>query len=252
MTKTIVNEGGNIFKNTEGQPATARINRVDVEPTVQWLEQITGLELTDNKLGTTGLAPTSGDLDLAVDQTKINKEQLIAKLTGWLNSKNMNPADYIKKSGVSVHFKTPIQGNEKNGHVQTDFMFGDPDWMKFSLSGTVGSNFKGADRHVMLASIAKPQGLKWSFKSGLIDRKTEQVLSKDPDKIAELLLGKGATAKDLATVETIHAKIKNRTDYEQLIQDARDSFEKIGKTLPEHKIAGTPVWFRNLMDRLPE
>lgn len=250
--KKRINEGGNIFKNQEGQPGTIRINRTDVEPTVQWLEQITGLELTDNKLGTTGLAPSSGDIDLAVDQNKINKEQLIAKLSGWLRSKNLNPADYIKKSGVSVHFKTPIQGNEKNGHVQTDFMFGEPEWMKFSLSGTVGSNFKGADRHVMMASIAKPQGYKWSFKSGLIDRATNEVVTKDPDKIAELLLGKGATAKDLSTVETIHAKIKNRSDFNELIQDAKDSFEKIGKELPEHKIAGTPVWFRNLMDRLPE
>lgn len=249
--KKKINEGGNIFKNPQGQPDTVRINRTDVEPTIQWLEKITGLELTSNKLGTTGFAPTSGDLDLAVDQNKINKEQLVAKLSGWLRSKNMNPSDYIKKSGISVHFKTPIQGNDKNGHVQTDFMFGNPEWMKFSLSGTVGSNYKGVDRHVMLASIAKPQGYKWSFKSGLIDRGSDQIISQDPDKIAELLLGKGAEAKDLSTVETIHAKIKNRSNYDELIQDAKDSFSKTGKQLPEHYIAGTPVWFRNLMDRIP-
>ena len=163
----------------------------------------------------------------------------------------MDPAEYIKKSGVSVHFKTPIQGNPKNGNVQTDFMFGDPQWMKFSLSGTVGSNYKGADRHVMMSSIAKPQGYKWSFKSGLMDRETNEIITKEPNKIAELLLGKGATAKDLSTVETIHARIKNRTDYNELIADAKDSFSKIGKELPEHVISGTPVWFRNLMDRIP-
>ena len=65
--KKRINEGGNIFKNADGQPDTIRINRVDVEPTVQWLETITGLELTDFKLGTTGLAPSSGDIDLAQD-----------------------------------------------------------------------------------------------------------------------------------------------------------------------------------------
>ena len=47
--KKRINEGGNIFKNADGQPDTIRINRVDVEPTVQWLETITGLELTDYK-----------------------------------------------------------------------------------------------------------------------------------------------------------------------------------------------------------
>ena len=164
----------------------------------------------------------------------------------------MDPAEYIKKSGVSVHFKTPIQGNIKNGNVQTDFMFGDPEWMKFSLSGTVGSQFKGSDRHVMLASVAKAQGMKWSFKSGLMDRETNEVITKEPDKIAELLLGKGAVAKDLSTVETIHAKIKNRSDFANLIADAKDSFDKIGKKLPEHIVTGTTVWFRNLLDRIPE
>ena len=92
--KKKINEGGNIFKTQDGKPDTIRINRVDVEPTVQWLETITGLELTDFKLGTTGLAPSSGDIDLAVDQNKINKEQLIAKLSGWLRSKNMDPVSY--------------------------------------------------------------------------------------------------------------------------------------------------------------
>ena len=32
--KKRINEGGNIFKNADGQPDTIRINRVDVEPTV--------------------------------------------------------------------------------------------------------------------------------------------------------------------------------------------------------------------------
>ena len=38
--KKRINEGGNIFKNADGQPDTIRINRVDVEPTVQLLETI--------------------------------------------------------------------------------------------------------------------------------------------------------------------------------------------------------------------
>ena len=65
----ILNEGGNIFKNAEGQPATQRINQADVEPTLKWLEKITGLNHVDNMLGSTGIKPTSGDLDVAVDKT---------------------------------------------------------------------------------------------------------------------------------------------------------------------------------------
>ena len=158
--KTKINEGGNIFKNADGQPDTIRINRVDVEPQYSGLNN-PGLELTDNKLGTTGLAPSSGDLDLAVDQNKINKEQLVAKLSGWLRSKNMDPQSTSKR--VESVYSKSIQGNQKR-KCSNRFYVWRSQWMKFSLSGTVGSNYKGADRHVMMASIAKPQGYKWSFK----------------------------------------------------------------------------------------
>ena len=40
----ILNEGGNVFKTPDGQDATQRINQADVEPTLKWLEQITGLD----------------------------------------------------------------------------------------------------------------------------------------------------------------------------------------------------------------
>ena len=54
-------EGGNVFKDVKGIPTTQRIAKDNVVPTVQWLEQLTGLNLQDNMLGTTGRAATSGD-----------------------------------------------------------------------------------------------------------------------------------------------------------------------------------------------
>ena len=216
----ILNEGGNVFKDPNGQIATTRINKADVAPTLDWLEKVTGLELKANTLGTTGIAPTSGDIDVAVDQAKLGKDQLVDVLSRWAIQNKQDPKQWVRKSGVSVHFKTPIRGSAKNGYVQTDLMFGDPDWMKWSLrGGEVGSEYKGADRHVMIASVAKPQGYKWSFKAGLLNRETNEPITKDPNKIAELILGKGATANDLNSVETIHAKIKDRSDYDQLIAD---------------------------------
>ena len=245
----ILNEGGNIFKDPNGQIATRRINKADVAPTLSWLEQVTGLELSSNTLGTTGIAPTSGDIDVAVDQSKVTKDELADKLTQWAVKNKQDPKQWVKKSGISVHFKTPIKGSANNGYVQTDLMFGEPDWMKWSLQGgEVGSDYKGSDRHVMIASIAKPQGYKWSHKAGLLNRETNEPLTKDPNKIAELLLGKGATKNDLNSVETIHAKIKARSDYDKLIADVKDSFAKIGKALPES--SGPIKWFRNMMDQL--
>ena len=67
----LLKEGGNIFKDPEsGNPLTQRIARDDVDPTLGWVEKLTNLSLKDAKLGSTGIRSTSGDLDVAVDQTK--------------------------------------------------------------------------------------------------------------------------------------------------------------------------------------
>jgi len=243
-------EGGNIFKGAKGELLTGRINQADVAPTVKWLEGITGLSLQDSMLGTTGKAATSGDMDLGVDESKISKDELVAKLSQWAQSQQQDPKQWVRKSGISVHFKTPIGGDmKKEKFVQTDFMFGDPTWQKFSLQGgTVGSDYKGVDRHILLASIAKALGYRWSHNYGLLNRESNQPVSKDPDRIAQLLLGVDHTAKDLNSVESIHKIIRGRSDYEKLIADAVESFAKAGKRLPEHTVEGSNVWFRNMMN----
>ena len=245
----MLKEGGNIFKGSQGELLTGRINQADVAPTVKWLEGITGLPLQDGMLGTTGKAPTSGDLDLSVDENKISKDELVAKLSQWAQSKKQDPKQWVRKSGISVHFRTPIAGDEKKGFVQTDFMFGEPEWQKFSLQGGLtGSEYKGMDRHILLASIAKALGYRWSHNYGLLNRESNQPVSKDPDRIAQLLLGVDHTSKDLASVESIHKIIKNRSDYEKLVADAVESFGRAGKKLPEHTVEGRNVWFRNMMN----
>jgi len=228
LFKALLMEGGNVFKDENGKEATKRINRADVIPTVKYLEKITALNLVDNMLGTTGRKDTSGDLDLGVNEKEISKDELVSLL---LNKFSKND---IKKSGNNVHLKTPINGNPKNGFVQTDFMFGDQDWLKFSMQGgRENSTFKGVDRALLMASIAKAQGLKWSYLNGLVDRETNKTLTKNPDEIAKLLLSKNATGKDLADVESIIDIIKNRKDYKDLIAQAQSDFEKKGLTLNE-------------------
>lgn len=235
-------EGGNVFKTAEGQPATLRISRENVVPTVQWLEQLTGLNLVDNMLGSTGRKETSGDLDLAIDASKITKDVLVQQLLG----KGIRPED-IKKSGDSVHLKTPILGDKSNGYVQTDFMFGDPEFQKFALN--VGdSEFKGVHRALLLASIAKAQGMKWSYKNGLVNRETNEIISKDPQEIADKLIN--GTVADLSSVETIVKKIKSRPDYEELVKDAREAFSKENLTLPESSVLpGTGAWYRQFINK---
>ena len=234
---TLLNEGGNIFKDLEGNPATQRINLADVKPTLSWLEKITKLDHKNHMLGSTGVKDTSGDLDVAIDKEKVDKDELVALLGAWVN-KNHPGEDlkqWVRKSGISVHFKTPINGNPKNGFVQTLLMFGDQKFMKFALGGMdAKSNFKGQHRMIMIASLAKAQGYKWSPQNGLVDRLTNQPLkkSKDPEFISKTLMGPTATAKDLQSVESINNKIKADPNYENLVADAKEWFEKDGLELP--------------------
>jgi hypothetical protein len=233
----ILNEGGNIFKNAEGEPATIRINKADVKPTLGWLEKITGLDHKGHMLGSTGVKDTSGDLDVAIEKDKVSKDDLVGKLQAWVvkNHPDEEPKQWIRKSGISVHFKTPIRGNEKNGFVQTDLMFGDQKFMKFALGGMdAKSNFKGQHRMIMIASLAKALGYKWSPSNGLVDRISNEPLegAKDPKFIAKTLMGPTATPQDLQSVESINAKIKADPNYENLVKDAKDWFEKDGLELP--------------------
>lgn len=239
-----LDEGGNVFKDQQGNSLTGRIRREQVAPTVKWLEDLTGLSLVDNMLGTTGRKETSGDLDLAVDASKVDKETLIKTLL----SKGVDAKD-IKKSGDSVHLKTPIQGGD--GFVQTDFMFGEPKWQQFSMQGgSEGSQYRGMHRHILLASVAKALGMKWSYKNGLMDRESNTPIEggKDPKIIGKML---GIPANKLGTFEDILAAIKDRPEYEQLIADAREALARENLKLPEAApTPGTAAWFRSITGQI--
>jgi len=226
----ILKEGGNVFKDMKGQILTQRINQTDVAPTLAWLDMmLPGLDLQNNTLGSTGKKPTSGDLDLAVDASQVSKEQLANRLTQWATSHGLKPDEYVKKSGISVHFKTPIGGNPNSGYVQTDFMFlTNVPFSKFILSAPGDSNYGGSDRNVLLNSIAKSMGYKLNQNSGIADRATNAIISDDPDKIAKLLLNKQSTRDNLHSVETIVAALERDPKRDAKLKDAREHFAKKG------------------------
>jgi Family of unknown function (DUF6267) len=226
----ILKEGGNVFKGNNGEALTQRVNQTDVKPTLAWLEEmLPGLDLQNNMLGSTGLKPTSGDIDLNIDANAVTKEQLAIRLSQWAASHGFKPEDYVRKSGNAVHFKTPIVGNPNNGYVQTDFMFSkNPTWSSFFMRSGADSNYKGVDRAVLLSSIAKTLGYKINTTDGLIDRATGKLITADPDKIAKMLLTRQATAQDLSTVETIVAALERDPQKDAKLKDARDYFAKTG------------------------
>jgi hypothetical protein len=245
-------EGGNVFKDGDGRALTQRINQTDVKPTLAWLDlMLPGLDLQNNTLGSTGLKPTSGDLDVAVDANQVTKEQLVARLTQWVASHGLKPEQYIKKTGTAVHFKTPIVGNPNKGYVQTDFMFlKNVPWSKFVLTAPANSEYKGVDRNILMNSMAKSMGYKLNQIAGIADRATNQVITDDPDKVAKMLLNNRATKDDLYSVETIIQALANDPKRDAKLADAREHFAREGVPFFETRGESDTNFLARLRDRI--
>ena len=246
-------EGGNVFKTKTGEPRTQRINRQDIPATINWIEQVTGVEFPQDRwLGSTGKKPTSGDLDLAVDLNEVSKEQLAGILTQFVQSQGLDPREYVSKRG-EVHLCTPIAGDANRGFVQTDFMFfPNLDWGGFYYSGGEDSEYKGMNRNVLMSSIAKQAGLKVGA-NGMFSRTTNELVDggQDPDYVASVLLGPGATRDNLKNVESIYAALSNDPDREAKVKDFREYLASEGMREPDMTVRESDANFlARLRDRI--
>lgn len=244
----VVNEGGNVFKGPNKEPLTQRINREDIPATIAWVERASGVAFPESTwLGTTGRKSSSGDLDLSVDESKLDKDTLVQSLLANGVDKNS-----IKKSGDSVHVKAPIAGDPNKGFVQADLMFGEPDWQSFSMSGSAeGSKLTGMSRHIILASVvtALHPGLKWSYKNGLVDRVTNTTIEngKSPAALSKVT---GIPVAKLNSADDIIDAISKRPNYAQLVAAARETLALSDIQLPEAApTPGTAAWFRTYSDK---
>ncbi len=253
-------EGGNVFKGPDKEPLTRRIKREEIPTTIAFLEKETGVDFTMDKdeegvpikwLGTTGRKADSGDLDLSVDANELDKKEFAQKLISVFGK------DSVKLSGDNVHLKTPINGDSANGFAQTDFMFStNPKFQQGSmLGGTADSPYRGEHRHILLSSIARARGLKYSPKFGLVDPETNEPIPSGDDwtTISKKLLGLSATVKDVRSVETIVNYIKKLPNYEELIAGAQETLGRSGIELPkkealEHYTPNSPSWMRRIID----
>jgi len=233
-------EGGNIFKDTNKRPMTVRIPKDSIAPSLAFVEKILGIPL-DVWLGTTGKKESSGDIDVAVDAAKYDKKEVANKLKAWAKSQGQAPSEWVKLSGDNVHFKTPIRdrkGNELGEFAQLDLMFGNPKFQAWSMRGEPGE-YKGMHRHIIMASIAKAQGMKWSYKAGLVNRATNETISQDPKEIVRTLLpGYSSNPMDLSVksiLDYVYKKYKDQPEkIEALIGEA-------AATLAEHHGVQLPM-----------
>lgn len=199
----ILNEGGNIFQGTEPfdhkliPDMMKQVNSVMSKTGVKALPIGSGATPTPGKI--------SGDLDMIADAGQIRdyfgvKDNKNAKIE--LEKLFQQAGFETKKTGQIVHVKTNVGGTGQ----QVDIMVvdGGETAQKFHVHDIPqGSPYKGVHKQMMIAALAKENGMKWSPYKGLVDRETNELVSSNLDEIAKKLLGDSASAKDLGSVESI-------------------------------------------------
>lgn len=225
--------GGNVFRDPTGRSLTQRIDQTDIPSTIQWLEDLTGINFPrETWLGSTGKKSSSGDIDLAVDANLVSKDKLADELLAWIKQHTQKTHEWISKKG-ELHLRTPIGGDPQKGFAQVDFMFfPNMDWGTFYYGcPEEETNYTGKDRNVLLSSLAKPLGLKVGS-NGVISRNSNSVVSTDPKQAAEWLLGKGRTVEDLESVESIYKAVAKDKDSDEKLKDFREYLQKEGLSEP--------------------
>ena len=158
-----------------------------------------------------GATPTkgkvSGDLDMIVD---------LGQLKQHFDMPDAKDADIRKKlrqvfdlagfktaqTGTSVHVEVPIADHTH----QVDIMVvadGEAASKIHTHNIPPGSKFKGANKMIALATLAKNKGMKFSPYRGIVNRDTNELITNDLDKIAKTLVSPNASGKDIGSVESI-------------------------------------------------
>lgn len=203
----ILNEGGNVFANAEP------FDHKDVPEILKTINNaLQGTGITAIPVGSAATprpGQQSGDMDVIVD------EQAVLEFFKAKDAKTGRKAlnDYIKskgletaQTGINVHVNVPV-GQQ---HHQVDIMV-TGNATKVSKFHThdipQGSPYKGVNKQLMLAILAKSKGYMWSAWQGLFDRNPEgkkgNFVADDLDSVAQILLGNNATAANLGSVEAI-------------------------------------------------
>jgi len=203
--------GGNVFQGTSD------FDHKDIDEIIKTVN--TSLEGTGIEVIPVGSAATptpgkrSGDLDVIVDQQAVmdyfdvrDAKSARKMLNDYIAQKGFDTA----QSGTNVHVRAPVG----NTSAQVDIMVvaNAPTVAKFHTHNIPqDSPYKGIHKQLAIAKLAKMKNMLWSAWQGLFARneagKKGEFISDNLDDIAKALLGNGANAQDLGSLETILAKL---------------------------------------------
>jgi len=195
---------------------------------------------------------TSGDMDVIVDEQAVlnffnstDPKAARKALNDYIRAKGMETA----QTGINVHVNVPV-GSE---HHQVDIMVtANAEKIAKFHTHKIPSNspYKGINKQLLIAIIAKSKHFLWSAWQGLFARdpagKKAGFITDDLNKIAQELIGPRATEEDLSSVESI---LKALPPEEAAKYLALAKADPNWKELPITK-EGTNEWFRNMLNKL--
>lgn len=155
----------------------------------------------------------SGDLDVIVDEKAVldffkAKDAKTARraLSDYIADKGLQTS----QSGINVHVNVPVDTK----YHQVDIMVSANAERVSKFHKHIipaGSPYKGVNKQLTIAILAKSKGYMWSAWQGLFSRTPEgkkgDFVSDDLDVIAKTIIGPSALEKDLGSVESILAAL---------------------------------------------
>jgi hypothetical protein len=168
----------------------------------------------------------SGDLDIIVDQAALADHYNIKEPSSLRKAlrADFNAAGLqTSQSGISVHVRVPLG---KKAH-QVDIMVvpNAENTAKFHTHDIPqDSPYKGLNKQLAIAYLAKKKNMLWSAFQGLFSRTDTgskgELVTDNIDQIAKMLIGPAAKAKDLGSVEAIMAAMDPQ-DAQQMLTDLK-------------------------------
>ena len=250
-------EGGNAI------PTSVPVAKRDVAAIVAAAKKALPRELLGRlqaDIGSAGYKVESGDIDVMVEaedlvklfNTMDQKDPVAAAKKALENYFRGNGLE-AKVNGRNVSIGIPY----KEATAQVDVMVIQDAAIvaPYHQHGPRGSyddpEFKGQPIFILMNSIGKALGLKFdAFGAKLMRRDNNEVVARDRDNVAKILLNPKATADDLNSVKSILAALQNDPQREAKLAQARDDAAKGLINLPEGEHANESVWFRQMKNIL--
>jgi len=254
-----LNEGGNIWDDVVTGFDPSIIAKPLEDATQKYLNDV-GVEVYvvgsgyQPRKDAQGNSVPSNDLDVMIDLPLSMKHFGTADssttrkaLAAHLNQQGIQ----TKLAGVTVHSRIPL--DNKFYQVDIKVVNNAAKVAQFHRHEIPqGSPYKGVNKQMIMNTLATSKNMLWSPDEGLYARdaagKKANLLSDEWDTIAQYLLGKGSTGKDLGSVESIMAKIPDGPEKEEILAKAKasSSWQAATPTVQE----GSREWFRFLMDHI--